>query len=109
MPRTHPPSSSDKSILVDEVAQDVGSSELFGVDVAVEDGSRVGLGWCALAERLVGRVRVVVLDVLGEHDLEVAPFEDEHPLQALGPDGADESLDGAIGMPLVASSPWMRQ
>ena len=40
----------------------------------------------------MGTVRVVVLDVLGEHGFEVAPSEDEHPVEALAPDGADESL-----------------
>jgi hypothetical protein len=96
VPRTHPPSSGDESILVDEVAQDVSSSELSGVDVADEGRSRVGVGRCMLAEGLVGTVRVVVLDVPGEHDFEVAPSEDEHPVQALAPDGADESLGEGV-------------
>ena len=84
VPRTHPPSSGDESVLVDEAAQDVGSSEPFGVEVADEGRSRVGLGRCALAEGPVGSVGVVVLDLLGQHDLEVAPSQDEHPVQALG-------------------------
>ncbi len=78
--KTHPASSGDESVLVDETAQDVGSLDLFGVDVADEGRSRVGLVRCALAEGPVGTVRVVVLDVLGEHDFEVAPSEDEHPV-----------------------------
>jgi len=63
-----------------EAAKYVGSSEVFGVDVADEGRSRVGLVRCALAEGPVGTVRVVALDVLGEHDFEVAPSEDEHPV-----------------------------
>ena len=77
--------------------QHVGSSELFGVDVADEGRSRVGLGRCALAEGPVGTVGVVVLDVLAEHDFEVAPSQDEHPVQALAPDGADVSLGEGVG------------
>jgi hypothetical protein len=42
-------------------------------------------------------MRVVVLDVLGGHDFEVAPSEDEHPVQALAPDGVDESLREGVG------------
>lgn len=48
---------------MNEVALDLGSSELFGVDVAGEGGSRVGLGRYALAEGPEGTVRVVVLNV----------------------------------------------
>jgi hypothetical protein len=76
---------------VDEAAQDVGSLELFGVDVADEGRSRVELGRCALVEGPVRTVRVVVLDVLGEQDFEVVPPRTSM-VQALAPDGADESL-----------------
>ena len=33
-----------------------------------------------------------MLDVDSKHVFEVAPSEDEHPVQALAPDGVDESL-----------------
>ena len=33
-----------------------------------------------------------MLDELGEHDFEVAPSEDEHPVEALSSDGAYESF-----------------
>ena len=70
---------------------------MFGVEVADRAGSRVGLGWWALAERPVGTVRVVVLGVLAEHDLEVAPSEDEYPVEALSPGGAHEPLGDGVG------------
>ena len=38
-----------------------------------------------------------MLDVLGEHDFEVASPEDEHPVQALAPNRADESLGDGVG------------
>ena len=37
-------------------------------------------------------VGVVVLDVLGEHDFEVAPSQDEQPVQAFATDGTYPSL-----------------
>lgn len=44
----------------------------------------------------MGPVRVVMLDVLGEHGLEVTAAEDEPSIEALAPDGADDVLaDGA--------------
>jgi hypothetical protein len=35
---------------------------------------------------------VVVIYVLGEDDLELASGEDQHPVEALSTDGADEAL-----------------
>jgi len=40
----------------------------------------------------MGTVRVVVLDVLGEHGLEVAAAENEHPVEGLAPEGADPAF-----------------
>jgi hypothetical protein len=51
---------------MDEAAHDVGSSEMRAADVADRSRGRIGVGRCALAEGLVGRVPVVVLDVLAE-------------------------------------------
>ena len=45
----------------------------------------------------MGTVRVVVLDVLGEHGLQMAAAEDEHPVEALAPDGADHALTDGVG------------
>ena len=42
-------------------------------------------------------MRVVVLDVLGEDCLEVTAAEDEHPVEALAPDGADDALADGVG------------
>ena len=50
-----------------------------------------------LAERSVGTVGVVVLDVFGEHGLQVVATEDEHPVEALAPDGADHALADGLG------------
>ena len=82
---------------MDEAAQDVGSSEPVGVDAADDEGRHlVGLGQSALAKGPVGTVRVVALDVLTEHRCQVATSEHEHPVQALAPDRADESLGGGV-------------
>jgi len=96
VPKTHPPSSRDESVLVDEAAQNVGSSELFGVDVADRAASHLGIGWWALAEGPVRTVRVVVLDVFAEHNFKVTSSEDEHPIEALSPNGAHEALGDGI-------------
>ena len=42
-------------------------------------------------------VDVVVLDVLGEDCLEVTAAEDDHPVEALAPDGADDALADGVG------------
>ena len=38
-----------------------------------------------------------MLDVLGEHGLEMAAAEDEHPVEALAPEGADHALADGVG------------
>jgi len=50
-----------------------------------------------LAEGPVGPVRVVMLDVLGKGCFKVAAAEDEHPVEALAPDGADDALADGVG------------
>ena len=45
----------------------------------------------------MGPVRVVMLDVLGEDRFEVSGPEDEHPVEALAPDGADHALADGVG------------
>jgi hypothetical protein len=47
----------------------------------------------------VGQVPVVVLDVLAERGFEVKPPEDEHPIEALAPDCAHESLGDDVRPP----------
>jgi len=49
-----------------------------------------------LVQRAVRAVDVVVLDVLGEDCLEVTAAEDEHPVEALAPDGADHALTDGV-------------
>ncbi len=84
---------------MDGAIQDVGSSEVAPIEHADPGRSRrVGLRRCLLAE---GLVAVVVLDALGEHELKVAPSEDEHPVETFSPDGADEAraFDHAVDQP----------
>jgi len=38
-----------------------------------------------------------MLDVLGEHGLKVVAAEDEHPVEAFAPDGADDALTDGVG------------
>jgi hypothetical protein len=83
VPTTHPCRSCNHSIFMDDATQDVGSSEMHPLGLAGRSRSHVGLGWCALVEGAVRPVRVVVLDVLAEDDLEVAPSEDEHAVEVL--------------------------
>ena len=46
----------------------------------------------------MGPVRVVMLDVLGKDCFEVTAAEDEHPVEALAPDGADHALTDGVGL-----------
>jgi hypothetical protein len=46
----------------------------------------------------VGPPALVVLDVHPEHTLEVPTAQDEHPIQALGPDRADPTLGEGVGL-----------
>ena len=50
-----------------------------------------------MVEGSVGSVPVVVREILGEHDLEVAAVEDKESVQALPADGTDESLGDRVG------------
>src|SRR6266540_7027376 len=63
--------------------------------------------WQWLSDRLVGRsqtkasmrsLAVVMLDVHTEHSLEVPLAEDEHPIEALGPDRPDPALPEGVGL-----------
>jgi hypothetical protein len=102
VPKTHPSCSRNESVLVDETAQDVRSLEVRAVGLTGRRRSHVGVARCLVAERPVRPVSVVVLDVLGEDGFEVAPFENEHPVQALARGGADE-------YPLRCRTPRVRE
>ena len=52
----------------------------------------LGLTQAASAQGAVRSVAVVVVDVLGQHGLQLSTSEDEHPVQHLTPNGADPSL-----------------
>ncbi len=45
----------------------------------------------------MGPVRVVMLDVLDKDCFEVTAAEDEDPVEALSPDGADHALTEGVG------------
>jgi hypothetical protein len=53
-----------------------------------------------LAEGSVWTMCVVMLDVLGEHGLKVVAAEDEHPVEAFAPEGADHALADGVGQGL---------
>ena len=53
-------------------------------------GADASFGRCALVEGALRALRVVVLDVLGEHGFEETSSEDKHLVEAFVPDGADE-------------------
>ena len=54
-------------------------------------------GWAA-AERSVWSLGVVVVDVGAQDAVEVARADDQQPVQALGPRGADEALGVCVGL-----------
>jgi hypothetical protein len=81
---------------MNEAAADVGSAEIFSVDVGDRARSHKDLGWGALTKGPVGTVRVVTLGILAEHGFEVAPSEDEDPIEALSPDGAHEPFGDGV-------------
>ena len=54
-----------------------------------------GIGWLQI-EGAMRPVRVVVVDKDSEHALEVASVHDQEPVEALGADGADETLGDRI-------------
>ena len=48
--------------------------------------------WWSQAKRSMRPVAVVMVDVDAEHVLELSPADDQHPVEALAPDGADPAL-----------------
>ena len=80
-----------------EAAESVASLELL-------DGDEPGWwprwlgrdGWAA-AERSVRSLGVVVMNVDAQDAVELARADDQQPVQALGPCGADEALGVCVG------------
>ncbi len=70
---------------------------MFDILLADWTGVDASFARCLLAEGAVRALQVVVLDVLGEHRLEVTSSEDEHLVEAFAPDGPDESLRDGVG------------
>ena len=58
-------------------------------------GDRLRPGWLELLSAM-GPLGVVVLDVLGDHRVQMPATEDHHPVGELGSDGADEPLRVAV-------------
>jgi hypothetical protein len=52
---------------------------------------------CVLIKRAMRAVLVVVGEVPGKDLLEMAPTEDEEPIEALSTDGSDEALGKGVG------------
>ena len=80
-----------------ETSQTIGSSLPGEVGVADQHRSRIERGGCTLVQGPVGPVGVVMLDLLGKDCFEVPAPEDEHPVEALAPGGADHALIDGVG------------
>jgi len=80
---------------VDEPSKEVAS--LDRTMAASRVGPTLRIDRRAQVQSTVGPLAVVVLDVDTEHQLQVPTPEDEHPVQALCPDGSDPSLGEGVG------------
>src|SRR6266540_1475265 len=83
-------------VRVQEAAESVASLELL-------DSGERGWWWLgrdgwAAAERSAWSLGVVVVDVDAQDAVEVARADDQQPVQALGPCGADEALGVRVGL-----------
>ncbi len=65
-------------------------------DTAVGVGGQSSAGRDLLRETLVGALGVEVAHVLGKHPLEVTVAEDEHVVEALAADAAEEPLADGV-------------
>ena len=82
-------------VLVNEASEQVASADLAKVDSGpVPRWYRAG-GW-ALIERAVRPMGVVVLGVDPEHAREVQTAEEEQPVQAFPPEGAEPSFHDGV-------------
>lgn len=84
-------SSGGYSVLVEESAEPIGSSHLGRVGVA-EERPNAWFGRRPLAKGAVRSMGVVVRGVLGKDRLEMAPADDEHPVEAFASEGADDAF-----------------
>ena len=84
-------------VLVGDAALPVGSSWPGDVNVADGRERHIRCSRGALSEGAVWSVRVVMLDVLAEDCLEVTASEDERPVEAVAPHGADPPLADRFG------------
>ena len=77
---------------MDESAKDVGSSDEREVGIGDRDHHFDDRRGTPLIEGPVRPMPVVMIHVLGEDSFEMAPVEDEEPVQAFTADGADKPL-----------------
>ncbi len=90
VPKTRIPSSGGDLVLVEEATQPVTPANRAEVNHA---GSvRHGTGRGALLKGAVRSMGVVVVDVDLQHTFEVAPADDEQPVQALSAQAAEPAL-----------------
>jgi hypothetical protein len=80
---------------------DQSASAISAANVASSRQAGESWGWLLgvgrhEVERAMRAVGVVVLDEDAEHSLEVAPVEDEEPVETFGAGGADEALGDRI-------------
>jgi hypothetical protein len=92
VPNTHPGSSRDKPVLVNEAAEDVCSSKAHGVGVLDRIRCECQVARRPLVQGAVRTIAVVVREILGQDLLEMTASEDKEPVQTLSADGADKTL-----------------
>jgi len=110
--RRNPRSCRCPGVLVDEPSKEVAS--LDRTMAASRVGPTLRIDRRAQVQSTVGPLAVVVLDVDTERQLQVPTPEDEHPVQALSPDGSDPSLGEGVGPGSSDASadtwaPWVRK
>jgi hypothetical protein len=87
--------SSSHAVFVNQASESVPSVDLTGLL-----WSRRPQEWCRLwrdeAKASMRPMAVVVLDIGTQRTLELAATEDQHPVEALAPHGADEALGEGV-------------
>jgi hypothetical protein len=106
--------SGGKRVFVDQAAQDGVSADLSCVDVGHGGAESVTfIGGDALGDALMRTGGVVVRLVFGQDRVQMPTAEDQHPVQYLSAQGADEALAGRVharrldsGTQDPAPAPW---
>ena len=84
-------------VLVDETTESVRSSQLRRIRRRGRGSAPGPRERSCLVEGPVWSMGVVMIDVLGEYELELTPNEDQHSVETLAADRADESLGEGVG------------